>query len=366
MDTIFPFGVPEETGRYFVLYFVTLILHVVFMNYVLAGTGFLAVASLVRSGREGRTYASVAILRDWMPFALGAAITAGVAPLLFVQILYKRQFYSANLLLFHRWMIMVPVLMIGFYLLYLMKSRWFGRSASKTQAMIACGAWACFLFAGWSWTENHVLSLDERAWPGHFAAGAMTYSSAVIAPRFLVWCAGAIPTMCTMLGWQIRGYGFAADGAGEREARRLAVLALAGLLLCAGFGAWYFTLMGEEEHAVVSGAALRPCLLLAAAGLVGQGIGWVLTLRTGRSSAVAITLTSVALLVTFVGATAVREAIRTVHVDMEVLVNAHVRVARSGGWYVFLFFLALNAAIIAWCIRGVRSGISPGTADSPN
>ena len=41
-------------------------------------------------------------LRDWLPFVLSAAITAGIAPLLFVQILYQRAFYTANLLLFNR------------------------------------------------------------------------------------------------------------------------------------------------------------------------------------------------------------------------------------------------------------------------
>ena len=62
------------------------------------------------------------VVRDWLPAVLGLAITTGIAPLLFVQILYKRQFYTANLLLFNRFMLLLPALIVAYYMLYLVKS----------------------------------------------------------------------------------------------------------------------------------------------------------------------------------------------------------------------------------------------------
>ena len=46
MDTPFPFGFPPPTAFYLALYIGTLVVHVVFMSYVLAGTGYLAVGSI--------------------------------------------------------------------------------------------------------------------------------------------------------------------------------------------------------------------------------------------------------------------------------------------------------------------------------
>src|SRR5688572_12456208 len=124
---MFPFDQPPATALYLSLYLLTLVLHVLSMNYVLAGQSYLAVVGVLEvvRGPLRSQEAPAAKLRDWSPFALGVTITAGVAPLLFVQILYKRPFYTANLLLFHRWMAILPVLIVAFYLLYLQKSkRW--------------------------------------------------------------------------------------------------------------------------------------------------------------------------------------------------------------------------------------------------
>ena len=79
MDTIFPFGFPLATAFYLTLFVTTLVLHVLFMNYVLAGTAWLAwsiVIGRVRLGsksvdiskREPAT--SESILADWIPTML--------------------------------------------------------------------------------------------------------------------------------------------------------------------------------------------------------------------------------------------------------------------------------------------------------
>ena len=81
MDAPFPFGLPAPTAFYLVLYLATLMVHIAFMNYVLAGSATLAVELALRRSKESPVSA---ILRDWMPFMLSAAITAGIAPLLFL------------------------------------------------------------------------------------------------------------------------------------------------------------------------------------------------------------------------------------------------------------------------------------------
>ena len=82
------------------------------------------------------------MIRSWIISASGcrscssAAITAGVAPLLFLQILYQREFYTANLLLFNRWMAILPVLIVGFYSLYLIKGDWLWQQRWPLRAVV--------------------------------------------------------------------------------------------------------------------------------------------------------------------------------------------------------------------------------------
>jgi len=106
----------DRGGVVLALYVATLALHAVFIGYVVAGTAYTLVQSLRRADDP-----IAATVRDRLPFMLGAGITAGVAPLLFVQLLHQTRFYTANLLLGPRWMAVVPALIVGFYALYLAK-----------------------------------------------------------------------------------------------------------------------------------------------------------------------------------------------------------------------------------------------------
>lgn len=353
MDRLFPFGFPGATSFYLVLYVGTLVLHVLFMNYVLAGVGYLAVTSFTGS-RKHESPGSISVasmLTDWMPFATSAAITAGVAPLLFVQILYKKNFYTANLLLFHRWMAILPVLIVGFYLLYLLKSKWIARQSGLVLSAVSVGALACFAFTGLSWTENHLLSTDKGSWPGLYESGSMVYSHPQLLPRLGMWAVGAIPTMCALVAWQL----FDAQRSGRTlvpgQTRRLAVIAISGIVLSAACGWLYWLRMSEAARQAVTGPLAGPFLIAAIIGLAVQFIGWIDQGRQAAFCPRALSITSLGLLVTVIAMTVVREAIRLAAIDLEPLYAQHKEAAEKGGLVVFFVFLIVNAVLIAWCLR---------------
>ena len=207
MDHVFPFGFPFPTAWYLTLYVVTLTVHVVFMNYVLAGSGYLAIASLLNLLRKERAEEAspiFALVRDWLPFALSAAITAGIAPLLFLQILYQENFYTANLLLSHRWMAILPVLIIAFYLLYLLKSKMLRNEHHRVLRFVTTFLiFLCFAFTTWSWTENHLLSMDREVWNSFYGEERWRYYSSVLVPRLLLWAVGSMPMFCAWVGIQL-------------------------------------------------------------------------------------------------------------------------------------------------------------------
>ena len=353
MDAPFPSGLPFPTAAYLVLYLVTLWVHIAFMNYVLAGSATLA-AGLVVGGRASKEHPICALLRDWMPFMLSAAITAGIAPLLFLQVLYKEQFYTANLLLFFRWMAILPALILGFYLGYLLK-----KGPGRGRVWLGLGVFACFAFVGWSWVENHLLSVQpEERWKEHYVSGAHLYASPELLPRLLLWFTAGFPTMALMVGWQLwdrsrRGKGGPADGA-----RAGSAIGLVGVVVSALWAWRYFYLLSDAAQKAIGGPAGRPYLLLSIAGGAVELVAFAALLRQGRWSRAWLAVASAGLVVNFVGTGVMNETIRLVTLDatvgLPVLYARHAASWKVAGFPVFLFFLALNVGLMALCIRRVR------------
>jgi hypothetical protein len=316
---MWPFDASIES-LWLALYLGSFALHAVFVSYVAAGTAYALVAALRRSGDP-----TAARVRDWLPFMLGAGITAGVGPLLFLQLLHQRRFYTANLLMGPRWGAVVPALILGFYALYLAK-------ASDRWRMLALGAGTlCFAFVAWSWTELHQLQEADPAWRAMYGAGARFYLELAIVPRLATWLGAMLALFAVVAAWS----------AAPPERRRLAGLALAGLVI-GGLASAATIMMRhglEPAHGWTS-------LLVAA--VVLAAVGWIWTVRRpdGPGLALATAATAAAL---FAGAI-VREAPRLALIE-----RSRVTAIDAGGRLVFLVTLVLGVAAIAWIVRTVRA-----------
>jgi hypothetical protein len=349
MDTTFPFGFPAASAFYLTIYVVTLAIHVAFMNYVLGGSA--CVAALGRG-----PWKPVGVLKDWLPLMLSGAITAGVAPLLFVQILYKQSFYTANLLLFHRWMLIVPVLIVGFYAFYLMKSGWLARRPGWVKGLVAAVPFAAIAFVGYSWTENHLLSVRGPAyWAEFYAGDRPIYSEPQLVPRLLVWAFGSLPTTAVLLAWQVWYRGW------HDEAVKLSRLAFAGFVLTGAAAVTYAVVAGEPVRAFLGPMAL-PYFVAACVGLVVQAGSWLVIARRKRFDTRALVLVSVGLALTILGMTVCREAVRLETIGpagFEKLIPLHRASASKGGLVAFLVFFVVNAGLIGLCFVLVRRGKVP-------
>lgn len=348
---------------YLTLYVVTLVVHVLFMNYVLAGSAYVAWVSVFR-GTDGQrpTAPAARVLRDWMPAALSAAITAGVAPLLFLQILYKKDFYTANLLLFHRWMAILPVLIVGFYLTYFLKSKRITHRHGLVRAAIGVGAFACFAFVAYSWTENHLLSQRSQVFKTAFyATSSIIYTDPRLLPRLGIWFFGAFPTMVWMLGWQLRYQRNTGQPVPGSEFKRLAVTGVVGLAM-AGLCACGYLWAGPADE--VGGSVIfgQSALVWTVSSLMGGlvlliGLVWLAICPDQPTRSLA--LATVGSVVAILGATCVREVVRLNRVDLEPLYTQHAAAMKVGGLWVFLLFFAVNGVLIAWCFALARRKMGP-------
>ena len=311
----------DQHGLWLALYLLTFALHAVFVGYVLVGTAY-ALVQAVRKADD----ALAARVRDRLPFMLGLGITAGVAPLLFLQLLYQRHFYSANLIAGPRWGAVVPALIAGFYSLYIAKAkpRW-------RRHALAVGT-LCFTFVAWSWTELHLLARDDAAWRAMYASGERMYGDAGVAPRLLLWLGWMAALFATVAVWP--------SSAGER--RRLAKLALAGRVVTAIAAGWLYS-----RGAGVEGAAQGWLYLLLAA--VGVEIaGWAAVLRS--PAGYGVTLATAGATAALVAGAVVREAPRLAIVE-----PPRAAALEAGGLGVFLATLVFGVLAIAWVRKTVQN-----------
>ena len=364
-------SLPVATWVYLTFYITTLFVHFVFMAYVLGGSIYLLVSKLGPGSKLNistiKADPVIGLLRDWMPFAISAAITAGVAPLLFIQILYKHSFYTANLLLLHRWMAIVPVLIAAFYLAYVVKSGRFDRMARRWRIALLTLVAACFLFVAWSWTENHLLSLDRDKWLSFYEANRWLYFSKKLLPRLLTWIALTFAIMPQLVRWQL--WVTNAVGAGDEARlirRRLNWISFGGLavssLFLAATGIPYVDVshlpntlqLAKSIGLFGGGASLLIALLMLA--IVPPRPTTAAYLRPRLVLIIALALYLLAIL-------CLRELQRLATVDLAKLIPKHEAAAESGGLLVFIAFTIINITLAYVCIRIAKKAIASPPSD---
>lgn len=119
-----PTAIPGPAWLFHVLLVFTFFLHMLFLNLTLGGTLLAAVSQFVAGSRKDDYRTLLARrLMGINAYGISLTITTGIAPLLFVQLLYQRFFYSATILVGSAWFLLVALLLVGYYSAYAYKFR---------------------------------------------------------------------------------------------------------------------------------------------------------------------------------------------------------------------------------------------------
>lgn len=96
------------------LHLVTLTLHFAAMNFMFGGIIIILWGKFTDRWNNPVVQQFIKLF----PASMAATITFGVAPLLFVQLVYHRQVYSASIISAWFWLLVIPILVVTYYLLY--------------------------------------------------------------------------------------------------------------------------------------------------------------------------------------------------------------------------------------------------------
>jgi hypothetical protein len=191
-----PLPLPAHPSLLWALLMLTFFLHVLAMNFVLGGS-ILAVFARSRAQWLIRT----------MPTLVAAAITFGVAPLLFLQALYGRLFFSSSVLMAWFWFAIVPALILAYYGTY--------ASAFRKRVATVIPIVVALLFIGISFIQsnNMTLMLHPERFLSLYLADArgvqLNVADATLIPRWLHMLFGALA---------VAAAGFAVVGAVKKDA----------------------------------------------------------------------------------------------------------------------------------------------------
>jgi hypothetical protein len=133
-------------------------------------------------------------------FAISLAITTGVAPLLFIQLIYQPFFYTGTILLGWIWFGFLGLLVGGYYAAYLYKFRGAPRRGSGGGAWLAIAAVA-FLLIAMVHVAVHLIHVQPDLWPRYAANPWSVLADPTYWPRLLHFVFAGIAFSALVMAW---------------------------------------------------------------------------------------------------------------------------------------------------------------------
>ena len=193
IPNIDPNPLPAPYWVFKLLLIVTFVLHIIAMNFMLGGA-VLALASKWRSKSGEAANRIFFDLAKKLPVLLPATITLGIAPLLFLQVLYGQFFYTSSILMAWPWFLVLVFLTVAYYGFYYVSYRG-GRNPGKAGKVLFGGTILIFLI-GFVFSNNITLSQTPGRWSAKYFADPagwnLNLSEPTLIPRFLHFFVAAV------------------------------------------------------------------------------------------------------------------------------------------------------------------------------
>ena len=272
-----PDAIPVHWLWLHLLLTVTTFLHFVAMNIML-GTGFIAFAAPFWRGKG--VMPLNAHIAKTLPYSIAFTVNLGVAPLLFLQVLYGQFLYTSSILMAVYWLSIVGMLIISYYAAYVYRliddRLGMGRLYIGASLLLLLGV--SFLFS-----NNISIMQMPEVWSGYFSnrtGWMLNLGDPALVPRFLHFIASAVAMggLAIALYFEIRKRRGETDG--EEWIRVGCNWFTVATIINFGFGFWF---LGALPEAAYNPATLGgKIFFIMVAGSVATIIPAVAYAQTGR------------------------------------------------------------------------------------
>lgn len=361
-----PLPQPAPAWLLWALLQLTFFLHLLAMNVVLGGS-VLALHWRMsrRPGDAAPRTAVTGAFAKALPVAVAAVVTLGVAPLLFVQVLYGRLFLTSSVLMAWWWLAVVPLVILAYSGAYLLAFRGpaLGPRATAVAALVA----ALFVVVAFLYTSNVTRSIRPEtfvdAWRQGGAGLTLNLGDPTLWPRYLHMLFGAVAVAALAVAL----YGLVRR---EREPeaaswamRKGTVMFGVATAINIFVGMWFLLAQPKAVLLRLVGGDTWAMTLLALGILLGIAVGGVALLALGAKDAVRATKAQVGILLpTLVVMVLLRDQVRQLALRDAGFAQPSWVAPQWGPLAVFAFLLVGAVATIAWMTRVLARGSSGGVA----
>lgn len=322
----------------------TFVVHILLMN-AFFGTAMLSLAQTLWGRDDSPGLHAAAKL---VPTGTALTVNAGVAPLLFMQVLYGHFFYISDVMLAFWWLSVIGLVILAYYGAYLWDFR-FHRLGRPGRTLILAFLVAVLLLISFVFTNNFTLMLTPERWRMYFAnpgGTLLNLGEPTLFPRWLhfVVAALAVGGLSQAVLWTVKAKrGADPDYAAGRISQGMKVFAGFTLVQLV-VGAWFFVSLPDEVMLrFMGGHGLSTAVfVLALAGVLA-------TLSLGRRAKVWPAVSALVVTVTLMAG--VRELVRMAYLAPYFSpADLPVR-PQYGPLVMFLATLAAGVAVVGWVLR---------------
>jgi len=335
-------------GWFEVLMVATFVVHLLFMNTALGA----AVIALVHSvtGADRLTPTAKDISKK-LPTTLALTVNFGVAPLLFMQVLYGHIFYVSTMLMAAYWMAVIVLVILAYYASYLYDFRYDRLGNWRTLAIAV--AVFMLLATSFMFSTSTTMMLSPETWTRWFdnpTGTLLNTADPIFFPRWLHFLTASLAVGGLALAilnerrarrQELGSAGHAGARARVREGMRWFSWASVAQLF---FGIWFLLSLKTEVMALFMGGSIGHTVLLLVA-LAGVATILILGFRGAPYPAAAALVATICVMATM------RELVRMAYLapyfkpgDMQV-------VSQYSPLVLFLATLAVGLVAVVWVLR---------------
>lgn len=321
----------------------TTFLHFVAMNIML-GTGFIAFSTPFWRGDS--VMPLNAHIAKTLPYSIAFTINLGVAPLLFLQVLFGQFFYTSSILMGVYWLSIVGILIVSYYAAY--AYRLIDDRGGMGRLYIAA---AVLLLLGVSLLFSNNVSLMQmpEVWTKYFAdrtGWLLNLGDPALVPRYLHFMASAVAIggLAIALYFEIRKRRGATDG--EEWIRLGCNWFTVATFINFGFGFWFLGALPEAAYnpATLGGKTFF-VLIVGSVATIVPSVTYAQTNRIIPATAWA--------LVTILLMTLARDILRLTYLKPYFTLSDLPYIPQYSPFIIFLLALLGGVYLVTWMLKTV-------------
>ncbi|GAU07776.1 hypothetical protein [Desulfoplanes formicivorans] len=168
----------------------TFVVHLLFMNAMFGGS---IIALVVREKGRSRMHPVAQSLASKLPTLVALTVNMGVAPLLFIQVIYGNFLYTSTILMAVYWLSIVVLVILAYYLLYYHAFKYdvLANNRKLVMAMVV----ALFMVVAFFFSNAMTLMIVPPAWEGYFSnvsGTLLNLTDPTLIPRYLHFVVAAM------------------------------------------------------------------------------------------------------------------------------------------------------------------------------